>query len=475
MGSSLGQRLRALRIERGLSQADLAGDLVSPSYVSLIEADRRSPDRDVLDGLARRLGCSALYLESGVIPEEINEQRLQLKFADIALANGAPGEAHDRFRAMSVQASSEIRHAAIWGLARTEEALGNLHEALTHVESLLDATRAGEPGTPGLLTLLIGRCRIYRLAGDFARSIEVGEDAVREVRLLGLEGTEDEIRLASSLVGSYWARGDLFSAQHLAQRVIERAERLGSRKAQGSAYWNASMVAATRGQLTDALELAAKTLALLAEDSPDQSMAGMRITYAWLLLRCDPPRVDEADAMLSRAHDVLEQMSFSPHLANCETEMARSALLRGDYDEAVRIAGQAIERCTDNGATELEHARVVSGLARILAGEADGGAVMVSDAATQLAATGSRQEAAQAWRELAEALIQRGRPEQAIDALRQAADVAGARSTTIRPGLPTPAPAGTATVTTVPASSVPAGTVPAGTAAAEPVPAGLRD
>ena len=38
MGPTLGQRLRSLRIERGLSQADLAGDLVSPSYVSLIES-----------------------------------------------------------------------------------------------------------------------------------------------------------------------------------------------------------------------------------------------------------------------------------------------------------------------------------------------------------------------------------------------------------------------------------------------------
>jgi transcriptional regulator with XRE-family HTH domain len=442
MGSSLGQRLRALRIERGLSQADLAGDLVSPSYVSLIEADRRSPERDVLDGLARRLGCSALFLESGVVPEEINEQRLQLKFADIALANGDLGAAHDRFRALSAQASSEIRHAASWGLARTEEALGNLHEALTHLESLLEATRAGEPGTPGLLTLLIGRCRIYRQAGDFARSIEVGEDAVREVRQLGLEGSEEEIRLASSLVGSYWARGDMFSAQHLARRVIERAEKLGSRTAQGAAYWNACTVAAARGQLTDALELATKTLALLSEDSPDRSMAGMRITYAWLLLQCDPPRLDEADAMLTRARDTLEEMSFSPHLANCETEMARSALLRGDYEESMRVAGQAIVRCTGTGATELEHARVVSGLAQIMAGEAGQGAEMVSSAAIRLAEMGSRHEAAQAWRELAEALIQRGRPEQAIDALRRAADFAGVRSTTIRADLPGPVPAG---------------------------------
>ena len=270
--------------------------------------------------------------------------------------------------------------------------------------------------------------------------------------MLGLEGSEDEIRLASSLVASYWARGDLFSAQHLARRVIERAEKLDSRKAQGSAYWNASMVAASRGQLTDALELAAKTLALLAEDSPDRSMAGMRITYAWLLLQCDPPRLDEADALLTRARDVLEEIAFSPHLANCETEMARSALLRGDYDEAVRVAGKAIARCTDTGASELEHARVVSGLARVLAGEADEGAEMVDEAASHLAAMGSRHEAAHASRELAEALIQRGRSEQAIAALRQAADFAGVRSTTIRPDLPRPVPASVGDQISVPAS-----------------------
>jgi transcriptional regulator with XRE-family HTH domain len=438
MGASLGQRLRALRIERGLSQADLAGDLVSPSYVSLIEADRRSPEREVLTGLAHRLGCSALYLETGVVPEEINEQRLQLKFAEIALANGELDEAHDRFRALSLQASSEIRHGAIWGLARTEEALGNLHEALTHQEALLEAARAGEPGAPGLLPLLIGRCRIYRLAGDFARSIEVGEDAVREVRELGLEGTEEEIRLASTLVGSYFARGDMFSAQHLVSRVIERAEKLGSRQAQGAAYWNASAVAAARGQLTDALELASRTLALLAEASPDSSLAGMRITYAWLLLRCDPPRLDEADAMLTRAYDLLSDLSFSPHLANCETEMARSALLRGNFDAAVRIAGQAIARCEEAGAAEGAHAQVVSGLALVISGQPDEGAALAGEAAERLATMGSQLEAAQAWRELAEALIHCGRSDQAVEALRRAADYAGVRASTIRADVAVP-------------------------------------
>ena len=387
MGPTLGQRLRALRIERGLSQADLAGDLVSPSYVSLIESDRRSPEREVLDGLARRLGCSALFLESGVAPEEINEQRLRLQFANIALANGSLNEARDQFRELQQVASGEIRYEAMWGLARTEESLGNLQEAMTHLEALLEATSAGEPGTPGQLSVSNAQCRVYRMAGDFARSIEVGESALRRVREIGLEGTEEEIRLASSLVGSYWARGDMFSAQHLASQVIERAAKLGSREAQGNAYWNASMVAAARGQLTLALELATKTLALLSESAPGRNLAAIRVTYAWLLLRCDPPRLQEAETELNRAHEVLTGLSMSPYLANCETEIARCALLRGNYDEAIEVAERAIARC-GLGAPERAHASVVSGLALTMSGRAEQGFAVVSSAADILAAVG---------------------------------------------------------------------------------------
>jgi transcriptional regulator with XRE-family HTH domain len=436
MAPTLGQRLRALRVERGLSQADLAGDLVSPSYVSLIESGRRSPERDVLEGLARKLGCSVFYLESGVPPEELNEQRLRLQFAEIALANGALDEARQRFGELAAQAHGEVSHSAGWGLVRVEEAAGNLSAAVTHVEELLAASRASEPGTPGLLLLLMARCRLYRKAGDFSRSIEMGEDALREVRGLGLEGSEDEIKLASTLVSSYWARGDLFSAQRLASRVIDRAERLGSRTAQGAAYWNACLLAEARGELTLALDLAQRSLALMAESALDLNLAALRVTYGWLLLRCDPPLLDEAEANLTRAHQVLSEQSRALNLAACETEQARCALLRGDFATAIRVAGQAIARTA--GGVEQESARLVRGLALTVSGQADAGFAEASDACEALESLGSRREAALAWRELAEALLQRDMLERAVTALQRAADCAGVRSTAIHWGVPLP-------------------------------------
>lgn len=442
MASTLGQRLRTLRIERGLSQADLAGDLVSPSYVSLIESGRRSPEHEVLDGLARRLGCSSLYLQTGVAPEEMNEQRLRLQFAGIALANGDLDQARELYTTLSHTSAGEIRIEARWGLAQTYEALGQLETALAELDAVTEASRSGEPGAPGLLTLMISQCRVYRRAGDFARSIEVGETALAEVRALGLEGTEDAITLASALAGSYRSRGDMFSAQRLAAQVIEQAERLDSRQAQGNAYWGACAVAMSRGELTLALDLATRSLALLAESAGARSLAAMRVNYAWLLLRSEPPRLAEADAMLRQAHAALSEMAFAPLLAACETEMAWSALLGGEPGRAAHLARQAGARCTDPGTVGLQHARVVAGLAQVMAGEPDAGAEVAADAAARLAALGSHQEAAQAWRDLADALIQQGRSDQAIAALQRAADCAGLRSSAIgAPATPaTPAP-----------------------------------
>ena len=57
--TEFGERLRQLRRAAGLSQTQLAGEDLSPSYVSLLETGKRQPSPDVVQTLALRLGCSA--------------------------------------------------------------------------------------------------------------------------------------------------------------------------------------------------------------------------------------------------------------------------------------------------------------------------------------------------------------------------------------------------------------------------------
>lgn len=61
----VGNRIRELRIKRGLTQSELADGIVTPSMISLIESDRANPSEKVLRALADKLGVSLEDLEGG--------------------------------------------------------------------------------------------------------------------------------------------------------------------------------------------------------------------------------------------------------------------------------------------------------------------------------------------------------------------------------------------------------------------------
>src|SRR5689334_16943634 len=86
VAEQFGQRLRALRLQRGLQQSDLSGPGVSVSYVSMLENGNREPTPRVIAHLAAVLGIEPLEL-SGPTPANqlADEQRWALASAELAL------------------------------------------------------------------------------------------------------------------------------------------------------------------------------------------------------------------------------------------------------------------------------------------------------------------------------------------------------------------------------------------------------
>lgn len=75
---TIGERLRRLRLARGLSQRGIClGSTIDYSYVSRIEAGTRNPSVRVVRFLARRLRVSEYYLEHGR-PDPTRERMWQL-------------------------------------------------------------------------------------------------------------------------------------------------------------------------------------------------------------------------------------------------------------------------------------------------------------------------------------------------------------------------------------------------------------
>src|SRR3954464_4995153 len=83
--ASLGERLRELRINRGLTQTDLAGDRFSKEYVSQIERGKTRPTAETVSWLAAQLGVDEGFLLNGVSSGERERAESTIARAEAAL------------------------------------------------------------------------------------------------------------------------------------------------------------------------------------------------------------------------------------------------------------------------------------------------------------------------------------------------------------------------------------------------------
>jgi transcriptional regulator with XRE-family HTH domain len=402
---TLGSRIRQLRQRLGMSQVELAGNDLSPSYISLLEAGKRSPTPQVLTRLARRLQCEPAYLLTCVEQDRREDLSLELRYAQLSLASGEAAEAQGRFRAVAERASgqelADLRAQAEWGEARALEAQGRLEAALSAYEKLRESAHQSR-GQVSWLEVVVALCRCYKELGDISRGVELGEAALAELQSLHIVPAPAGIELISTLVGLYYERGDLHRAAYLAETAIEQAEAMGDRQARGAAYWNASIVAHEGGRTGDALMLAERALALYAEGENERALAKLRGVYAALLLRAEPPQPARARPMLESGIEQLTEQGQSVDAAYLETELARAHLQLGDSTAAVSHAEQALALLGSEHRLESARALIVLAAARIKQGQRDAATEAYERAAVWLEASEALRQAAFAWAELAE-------------------------------------------------------------------------
>ena len=121
--AELGHRLRAARVAKGMTQTDLAGADVSVGYVSRIESGHRRPNLQVLTDLCVRLGTPVEQLLMGVAPQELEQIKLNLDFAELSLESGdaptAELKARDAREAAEAAALKEHVYRARFLIARS--------------------------------------------------------------------------------------------------------------------------------------------------------------------------------------------------------------------------------------------------------------------------------------------------------------------------------------------------------------------
>ncbi|MCZ1008895.1 helix-turn-helix transcriptional regulator [Streptomyces lydicus] len=132
--------MREVRRSQGLSQGDLAGDDLSPSYVSLVENGRRVPGTKIARSLAQRLGTTVEALCATDEPGDRLTRRLglvgQLVAARSSQLAGDWPAARRQLESVVEQAGTghdEVRWEAHWELATV---LGRLDDPARHEAAL---------------------------------------------------------------------------------------------------------------------------------------------------------------------------------------------------------------------------------------------------------------------------------------------------------------------------------------------------
>jgi tetratricopeptide (TPR) repeat protein len=427
----VGRRIRDLRVKLGLKQQDLASTDISASYISLIESGKRAPSDAVLGTLARKLGCSPDHLRTGRDDHALEDARLKLSFAEMALRNGDNGEALQSFGELLAKPSlldAPMRLRARIGQATALEKLDRIEAAIPVLEELAkDPSLAAGSDEWCRVSVALSRC--YRNKGDVSLSIEIGERALATLDALGLDVTMDHIQVGSTLIGSYLMRGDLTRAHLLADKLIAAAEEHGGRSGRGAVYWNAGMVALSRRQLPEALALTERALALMADDDNLRHVAMLKMNVAWLELQSEHADPVRARDLLEDAGQTLAELGSAVEQARCEICLVDANTRLGRWDEAADHAHRALGLLSSGPRVEAVGARVRLAEIHLLRGETDTGLQALHAATRQLRHFAPSYETAQEWRHIGDVWKRQGRTKEALNAYEQALHASGMPAT----------------------------------------------
>jgi transcriptional regulator with XRE-family HTH domain len=423
----LGGRIKAARLAAGLTQPALAGPDASVAYLSRIESGQRRPSSDLVQTLATKLGVTLEYLVYGEGWEDAGRLELQLDHAELSLAGGEGRTALDLARqALGSAGLDAVPGGALrarYVEAAALDALGD-SAAVPALQGLLNDA----PDSTIRLKSATALCRIWREGGQLERAIAVAQTQLSTLSSDQL-ATEEGIRLSVTLAAALFMAGRTVEAAELCDQAISESERLSSPIARASAYWNASAIRAESGHLSEALPLAKRALHLLENTERVRDIGRLRIQLGSIMLRTDPPRLEDAKEQLRLAGLELDWSEASPaDRARNGLVSAHALLMDGEMELARERALGVLTESGDTLPLLSVEALILLGQISWATGERDGAQGWYRQAITMLTGVGADREAAQVWFEIGTLTAQAGLVAESADAFRRAAASAGLSS-----------------------------------------------
>jgi tetratricopeptide (TPR) repeat protein len=421
---TIGQRLRRLRLERGLSQRDLAERGVSYAYISRIEGGARRPSVKALRMLARKLGVSADYLETGSEIRDTDQRELRIADAELELRlAGSSPEAEARLAELRDEAlaagdlvaasrASIALGLAAAGTGRNTDAIASLKEGL----ELAPVSPAARPDVFATLG------HAYSSSGRPDKAVAVFEDCLDELRELDADDLASEVRFATYLSYALTDLGNLERAEEVLDDALERSEAMTDAYSRVRLYWSLARLNNVGGRPAAALDCVRRAMALLEVTDDTLHLARAHLLCSDILM--SQGRAEAAGRHLETAERLFGHQPETDDIVKLRRDQARQAALLGRGKEAVEFAQSSLEAAADDRPHERGNAlwALAEGLA--LEGKTDEANEAFREATSLLEEHGFRREFIEAYRSWGKFLRKAGREQEALEVLERAADLA---------------------------------------------------
>lgn len=420
---SVGQRLRRLRRERGLSQRELSSPGVSYAYISRIEAGARRPSVKALRLLARKLKVSPEYLERGSDLRETDERELDLAEAELQIRLGEDAPAAEVALARVLEEAAASGDTATASRARIGLGLaaardGRDAEAVEHLEAALAAEPVQAAGRPDVYATL---GRAYSNLGDPQRAVELFEGCLAEVRAQEPPDPPSEIRYATYLSYALTDAGDSERAERLLTELAEEPLEAADSYTRVRLFWSLGRVATREGRTLSGLAYFRRAVALLEATEDTLHLAQAHVSCAWALSKSG--RAQEAGGHLDLAEQLFGPKPDPADLGWLRTEQAKRAVTLGQGEEAIAHAQEALEALGTSDPGERGDASwaLAEGYAHV--GDIDAADQAFRRAVELLDGHRPGRDSAAARRSWAKLLRKAGREQEALDVLEQAVEI----------------------------------------------------
>jgi tetratricopeptide (TPR) repeat protein len=423
---SLGGRVRQLRIARGLTQTDLAGERFSKEYVSQIERGKTRPTAETIEWLAARLGVDSNFLETGVSSSERERVESVIARAEAAIEasqyEDAVAELTPLTSALDLAAAPELALRAYLAEAWARMYLGEVRKAI----AVLDSAReiAEKPSFTDVdraqVLYHLGCCRIK--LNSFATAQALYTQALELVERSPVPADRLRSHILEWRSRCYRQARDYQAAKEDVERALELAEGLNDRHTMAHVYFQYSLIAERTGNWVQARSYAEKAKSIY-EEVRDEANVG-KLLNEMGALNHQLGRSEEAIGYLKQSFKVLLDLGDDTNAARVINSLARVHLATGSIELAESQAREALAMLGDrvDHLDEIGNAQLVLGGSLLEQGRYDEAAEYFAAAEATFDKQSAVSQRAAAWMAQGDLAGRQGDDRQAARLYRKAAE-----------------------------------------------------